>query len=156
MKGFPKSKSILFGLVTVGLLASALVAFFLFGPMGTTQAAASTKCSAATMKGTYIFSNDGYLIEDGNKIPFASAGREQYDGKGRMKGIFSESYNGKITRKEGYSGSYNISSDCIMSLTLDNSSSKYSQFVSPDGSQFTFIQADNGAVISGEGKRVAN
>ena len=48
---------------------------------------AKAKCSEATLHGTYLFADDGFVIKDNEKVPFASSGYEVYDGNGHTKGV---------------------------------------------------------------------
>jgi hypothetical protein len=62
-----------------------------------------------------------------------------YDGNGKVKTVFSENFNGKITRKEPLSGTYSVKGDCTGTLTFE-SGTRYDLFIAPDGSQLTFVQ----------------
>jgi hypothetical protein len=49
----------------------------------------SVKCSMAILSGTYLFADDGLQIKDNDRVPFANAGIEVYDGKGKVTGALS-------------------------------------------------------------------
>jgi hypothetical protein len=101
--------------------------------------AAGAKCSEATLHGRYLFAYDGVVIKGNDKVPFASSGYEVFDGNGHVKGVASTNVNGKITRKEPFSGTYTVKTDCTGSSTYTGGT-RYDSFVAPDGSMFTFVQ----------------
>src|SRR5919107_4763925 len=74
--------------------------------------ASGAKCSEATLHGTYLFADDGFVIKDNEKVPFASSGYEVYDGNGHTKGVATTNVNGKVTSKEPFSGTYTVKTDC--------------------------------------------
>jgi hypothetical protein len=164
MKEFLRLK-LISRLATVGLLSGAFAMTPLFSSVsyaherGPATQKGGQGCSLATVKGTYVFGDDGFLIERSQKIPTASAGQEIYDGKGNVQGIFSGSEGGKITGQSSYTGKYTITPDCIMNVIFTDEAgdiTHYDNFVSPDGSMFTYIQTDEGSVLSGWEKRVPN
>ena len=70
--------------------------------------ASRAKCSEATLDGTYLFADNGFVIKDNEKVPFASSGYEVYDGNGHTKGVSTTNVNGKVTSKEPFSGTYTV------------------------------------------------
>jgi hypothetical protein len=46
-------------------------------------------CTLKTLKGTYIFSVQGYQVQDDQSIPVANAGMEAFDGKGNVQGQYT-------------------------------------------------------------------
>ena len=101
--------------------------------------AAGAKCSEATLDGTYLFAYDGFVIKGNEKVPFASSGYEVYDGNGHVKGVATTNENGKVTRKEPFSGTYTVKADCTGTSTYTDGT-RYDSFIAPDGSTFTFVQ----------------
>jgi hypothetical protein len=101
--------------------------------------AAGAKCSEATLDGTYLFADDGFVIKDNEKVPFASSGYEVYDGNGHTKGVATTNVNGKITSKETFSGTYTVKADCTGSSTYTDGT-RYDDYIAPDGSMLTFVQ----------------
>jgi len=61
--------------------------------------ATGAKCSEATLDGRYLFADDGFVIKDNEKVPFASSGYEVYDGKGHTNGVATINLNGKVSSK---------------------------------------------------------
>jgi hypothetical protein len=97
------------------------------------------KCSVATLEGTYLFAADGVEIKGNDQLPFANAGYDVFDGNGKVKDVFSQNINGKITRKESGSGTYTVRANCTGTLTF-GSGTRFDLFIAPDGSQLTFVQ----------------
>ncbi len=123
----------------------------LVGGSGYAQDADGTgkaRCSLATLRGTYLFAFDGVVIDGDDQVPFAGAGYEVYDGKGKFEGVASESVNGDINRNVHYSGRYTVKADCPGTFTTEHGFHA-DQFMAPDGSMFTFILTDPGVVASG-------
>jgi hypothetical protein len=123
------------------------------------SAMAQPECSEATLRGTYIYSYDGFTVgKGGEQRPFAFSGIESYDGAGTMTGIFSVSTNGVIDEDVLYTGTYTVNADCTGELTLVDpvfGETHYDQFVDPSGDEFRFVQTDEGVVASGSGRRVS-
>ena len=123
------------------------------------SAMAQPECSEATLRGTYIYAYDGFIVcEGGEQQPFAYSGIESYDGAGTMTGIFSGSTNGVIDEDVLYTGTYTVNADCTSELTTVDpvtGEAHYDQFVDPSGDEFTFVQTDQGVVSSGSQRRVS-
>jgi hypothetical protein len=121
-------------------------------------AMAQPECSEATLRGTYIYSYDGFTVgEGGEQQPFAFSGIESYDGAGTMTGIFTGSDNGVIDQDVFYTGTYTVNADCTSELTTVDPSGEahYDQFVDPSGDEFQFVQTDEGFVAAGSERRVS-
>ena len=140
----------------VGVLASVGVLFVGMGASVATGALAQTgqseqndkaQCSLSTLKGTYLFAADGVQIVGSDQLPFAVAGLDVYDGKGKLEGAVTLSVNGTILR-QSTAGTYTINRDCTGTSTADTGE-HFDLFIAPDGSQFTFIQTDEGSVVAG-------
>jgi len=121
--------------------------------------ASGAKCSNATLEGTYLFAADGVQIKGDEQLPFANAGYDVFDGNGKVKDVFSQNINGKITRHESGSGTYTVKANCTGTLTF-GSGTRYDTFIAPDGSQLTFVQTKPSEDVSagfeqrGSAKRV--
>jgi hypothetical protein len=116
--------------------------------------ASRAKCSDATLDGTYLFADEGFVIKDNEKVPFAASGYEVYDGNGHVKGVVTTNVNGKITSKEHFSGTYSIKADCTGTSTYTDGT-QYDDYVAPDGSMETFVQTKPSKwVLSGDEQRV--
>jgi hypothetical protein len=100
--------------------------------------ASRAKCSEATLKGTYLFAQNGVEIKGDEQRPVAIAGYEVFDGNGKVKGVDSSNFNGEITRNERFSGTYTVNADCTGTATYSDGT-RYDQFIAPDGSILTFV-----------------
>ncbi len=87
--------------------------------------ASRAKCSEATLHGTYLFAYDGFEIKGNERIPFAVAGYEVYNGNGNVNSVSSFNFNGKITRKEHASGTYTVKADCTGTSTYPGNGFEY-------------------------------
>ena len=106
------------------------------------NASSRAKCSVATLKGTYLFAQNGVEIKGDEQRPFAIAGYDVFDGNGEVKGHASANFNGKITRsKEPLPGTYTVKANCTGTLTFTNGT-RYDIFIAPDGSMFTFVHTN--------------
>ena len=113
------------------------------------EKAAGTKCSEATLHGTYLFAYDEVEIKGNDQIPVAVAGYEVFDGNGKVKGHASANFNGKITRsKEPLPGRYTLKANCTGTLTFRDGT-RYDIFIAPDGSMFTFVRTNPEFVSAG-------
>jgi hypothetical protein len=116
--------------------------------------ASGAKCSEATLDGRYLFADQGFVIKDNEKVPFASSGYEVYDGNGHVKGVSTTNVNGKITSKEPFSGTYTVKADCTGSSTYTDGT-RYDDYIAPDGSQLTFVQTKPSKwVLAGDEQQV--
>jgi hypothetical protein len=113
------------------------------------NASSRAKCSKATLKGTYLFAQNGVEIKGDEQRPFAIAGYDVFDGNGEVKGHASANFNGKITRsKEPLPGTYTVKANCTGTLTFTNGT-RYDIFIAPDGSMFTFVHTNPELVSAG-------
>jgi hypothetical protein len=111
-------------------------------------------CSKKTLKGTYLFAYEGFEIRNGDKVPFAVAGIEERDGKGKVEGVYSA--NGSSTHCEPFSGTYDVNKDCTGTNKFPDDDSQYDMFIDPDGSEFTVVMTNSDFVASWTTKRVAS
>lgn len=73
--------------------------------------------------------------------------------------LFTISLDGQISHLVRENGKYHVGANCIETETDSGPGSgtqHYQQFVSPDGSQFSFIQTDKGIVSAGTAVRTRN
>lgn len=111
---------------------------------------AARPCSAATLKGTYLYSLTGVL---GGK-PYAESGREVFDGAGGSVLTYTGS-DGKTTTT---TGRYELGASCD-GQTHYPGDANYRIYVSPDGSRATYTlvpsSEDAATAIAGSEIRVA-
>ena len=108
--------------------------------------ASRAKCSEATLDGTYLFADSGFVIKDNEKVPFASSGYEVYDGNGHTKGVSTTNVNGKVSSKETFSGTYTVKANCTGSSTYTDGT-RYDDYIAPDGSKLTYVQTKPSMVV---------
>ena len=121
--------------------------------------AAGAKCSKATLHGTYLFAQDGVVISGKNQGPFAIAGKDMYNGNGKVKAVVSANFNGDVVRQAVFTGRYTVKANCTGTVTY-GPTEVLDVFVAPDGSMFTFVQikprqqVTSGFELQGTAKRV--
>src|SRR3954447_2228343 len=115
--------------------------------------AAAARCSEATLHGTYLFANEGLALSGNDRVQFADAGVDVYDGNGHVREVFTLSVNGKISRFSRATGTYTVKSDCTGTASYSDGT-RYDQFVAPDGSHVVFVQTNPGLVVAASESRV--
>src|SRR5690349_11163144 len=111
------------------LLLSALLLFSTLAaaqPPGPPPAGGPETCSLATLRGDYLYAQDGFHVEGADarsRTPFAQAGHEVFDGAGKMKGWFSASENGKVVRGT-YTATYTLKADCSGAIIITDNAKK--------------------------------
>jgi hypothetical protein len=124
---------------------------------------AGAKCSEATLHGTYLVAHDGFDISGNEKVPFAVAGQEVYDGNGKVDAVYTGNFGGMVDRRFEAQGTYTVNPNCTGANTLktDGEPVNADLFIAPDGSMFTFVQTEppelvaSGLNLRGTAKRVA-
>jgi hypothetical protein len=107
--------------------------------------ASRAKCSVATLKGTYLFAQNGVEIKGDEQRPFALAGYDVFDGNGEVKGVDSGNFNGEVFRKDPFTGTYTVKANCTGTVTFRGVGGATTQgdiFIAPDGSKFAFVGTD--------------
>jgi hypothetical protein len=107
--------------------------------------ASRAKCSNATLKGTYLFAQNGVEIKGDEQRPFALAGFDVFDGDGGVKGVASGNFNGEVFRKDPFTGTYTVKANCTGTVTFRGVGGATTQggiFIAPDGSKFAFVGTD--------------
>jgi hypothetical protein len=100
--------------------------------------ASRAKCSEATLKGTYLFAQNGVEIKGDEQRPVAIAGYDVFDGNGEVKGVDSGNFNGEVFRNDRFTGTYTVKANCTGTATYSDGT-RYDQFIAPDGSILTFV-----------------
>jgi hypothetical protein len=110
-------------------------------------------CHLSSLSGNYIYAQDGFIVsgsEATQRTPFAQVGRENFDGAGKMSGIYTASLNGKTTSGH-YSGTYTMNADCMGTVVFTdnfNQTFHFDVYSADGGEEFVFIQTDAGVVSS--------
>jgi hypothetical protein len=117
--------------------------------------ASRAKCSEATLKGTYLFAQNGVEIKGNDQGPFAIAGYDVFDGNGKVRGISSGNFNGETFRKDPFTGTYTVKANCTGTVTFrDGAAAQGDVFIAPDGSKFAFVRTNPEDVAAGIDSRV--
>ena len=133
--------------IALGLAASA-------GCDGGHRGQAQTGCSPATLKGHYIFAYDGFNVSGPNaadRLPFANAGHETYNGDGTVSGFSTTNTNGVVTAA-AYAGTYTLESDCSGTTTLTDENdvtTHYAIAVQQNGLVVGYVGTDPNVVTAG-------
>ena len=135
-------------LVVVG--AAALLTTIGAGYAKNEDAASKAKCSEATLKGTYLFAQNGVEIKGNDQRPFAIAGYDVFDGNGKVRGASSGNFNGEVFRNDRFSGTYSVKANCTGTVTFkDGAATQGDVFIAPDGSKFAFVRTNPEFVSAG-------
>jgi hypothetical protein len=128
-------------LVVVG--AAALLTTVGAGYAKDENASSRAKCSEATLKGTYLFAQNGVEIKGDEQRPFALAGFDVFDGNGEVKGVDSGNFNGEVFRNDRFTGTYTVKANCTGTVTFRDGGAIHGDiFIAPDGSKFAFVRTD--------------
>jgi hypothetical protein len=144
--------------------AAAIITGGVLTLVGTASAAsppatrASHLCRNATLKGTYIYYNDGWVVSRGKRKPFSIAGVDHFSGADTGHGVTTFVVNGKLVNDNTHETSiYTIKADCIGKIVFDTAGSigHFNVYVSPSGRLLSLIETDRGSVGGGTESRVA-
>ena len=140
-------------LVVVG--AAALLTTVGAGYAKDENASSRAKCSVATLKGTYLFAQNGVRIKNNDQRPFALAGYDVFDGQGEVKGVDSGNFNGEVFRNDRFTGTYTVKANCTGTVTFRDGDAIHGDiFIAPDGSKFAFVRTDPEDVAAGIDEQV--
>jgi hypothetical protein len=134
-------------LLVVG--AAALLTSVGAGYANDENASSRAKCSKATLKGTYLFAFNGVEIKgNSDQRSFAIAGYDVFDGNGEVKGVDSGNFNGEVTRKDPFTGTYTVKANCTGTVAYRDGP-QIDVFIAPDGSKIAFVRTDPESVGAG-------
>ncbi len=129
---------------------------------GGSNSEAQSGCSVGTLRGAYIYAQDGFTIAGATadqRAPFAQAGRELFNGDGTMSGIATANFNGAAAHVT-YTGTYTVEANCTGAVTFtDNNAvvSHYDIAIEDGGAEFGFVQTDANVVTAAfERRRTAS
>ena len=129
---------------------------------GGSASTAQSGCSLGTLRGAYIYAQDGFIIAGdtaAERTPFAQAGRELFNGDGTMSGMATENLAG-VAGRITYTGTYIVQPDCTGSVTFTDSNSAVSHYdiaIENGGAEFGFVQTDANVVTAAfERRRTAS
>src|SRR4051812_23065509 len=132
----------------------AMAAFLLGGISSAAFAGDGPRCSARTLRGTYVFSASGFAIVAGAAQPKAIVEVIEFNGDGTLTvPAATRSVNGAIARSLPSIGGYAVADDCTGTVTFDGPS--FDIFVSPRGNQLWLIQTNANSVFEGSATRTS-
>ena len=114
------------------------------------------ECTAATIRGVYLFNASGYRIVGGVPQPNAFIFTLVFDGLGNMTTpAVSLSINGAIIQPpQGSPGNYTVDADCTGTLTFADGP-KFDLQITPNGKQINLLQTNPATVMQGTAQRVS-
>lgn len=113
------------------------------------EESAETSCSLATLTGTYVYSEQGFL--EGQ--PYASGGMFSFNGTGQVTSIFTNS----STREEASAtGNYTVNSNCTGTVTF-GAEPTVNIYLSPNGDTFRYVRVttSDDPVLASDAQRVS-
>jgi hypothetical protein len=118
------------------------------------HAGTATGINVGTLKGTYVFSGTGYIVDPSgkNQAPFALAGWEILYGNGAGRGVSTTTTKDGVQHRVAYTASYSVNADGSVTETDTDENGEVShvdEFPLPDGSAFTWVVTDPGMILSG-------
>lgn len=108
------------------------------------------RCSVRTLKGTYIYNNNGAVMVDQTLHLIREAGMESYDGRGRLINRYTDSFGTHDT----IAGSYAVTPSCHGTAEYE-SGGLYRFYADPQGRSFVFVDATPGSQRAGRTNRVS-
>jgi hypothetical protein len=136
---------------------AATAAMTLTVSIASTAQAHDRECTDATLKGTFAYTNTGFLTDPPPLAgPFAGVGTQTLDGNGATTATAWVSQNGNVLLVT-LTGTYTVNPDCTGTLTLDISPvgiTAHAFFViENDGAEFRAINIDPGQVVTTVARR---
>jgi hypothetical protein len=140
-------------------LTIAVATAFALGIAPTAQAA-DKGCSNATLKGTFAYTNTGFVTAPPPEAgPFAGVGTQTFDGNGGTTATAMVSQNGNIFAAT-ITGTYTVNPDCTGTFTLLVSPAGIPPFtnhvffvIDDSGAEFRAINTDTGQVVTTVARR---
>ena len=129
-----------------------VAAVMVFGVAGVAAADdGDRRCSAASLRGWYVFAASGFNIVGGAAQPKAIVESIDFEGNGTLTvSAATASVNGTILHPPaGGSGIYTVAPDCTGTLTFFPSGFTFDLFLSPKSEDFFMIQTNPGTVLQG-------
>ena len=128
------------------IMGSLVAAAMALGMSATARAAADTQvCSVGTLKGSYLWTFDGYQNFGGNPVPKAIMQGIQFNGNGTFTVPFGTVNIGGtiIIDVTGGVGTYTVAADCTGTLSITDGPS-FNMYVGPGAQQLWITQTGGG------------
>jgi hypothetical protein len=148
---FPAVAAAVAALAAGGVLTAAGSA----GASGATHA--RSRCSDATLRGTYSYGYNGAVVSKGVSRPTATAGFDRFSGTGTSTGVTTYSDNGTVVDNNTPDTSvYTIRGNCTGTIvfTIEGAQARFNLYASPSGDSFTLIST-GASVVAGTENRVS-
>jgi hypothetical protein len=119
-------------------------------------ALADNDCSLKTLRGSYVFTANGYNIVSGVAQPKTIVEVIDFNGDGTLSvPAATRSVNGMVARTPpGGTGSYTVDAACTGTITF--AGPLFDIFISPNGETLWMIQTNPDTVFQGTATRVGN
>lgn len=116
------------------------------------------ECSAATLRGLYVFAASGYNIVGGAAIPKAILESIRFNGDGTLTvPSATVSIDGTIRHSPpNGTGTYAVAPDCTGTLAFGPPGPTFDLILSPGGSEFFMIQNNPDTVLQGKVVRLSH
>jgi hypothetical protein len=114
------------------------------------------ECSAATLRGVYLFHASGYNIVNGTALPKAIIETLVFHGDGNVTTpAVSVSVNGVLLQPpQGNPGIYAVEADCTGTLTFADGP-RFDLQIKPNGKVINLLQTNPNTVMQGTAEKVA-
>ncbi|MBD2775372.1 hypothetical protein [Iningainema tapete] len=131
-----------------------------FVSVGTSAQARDPKpglsCTNSSLQGSYGTQSSGFL--NSGATPFNLAFLNQFDGNGNITGVNgSTSAGGEISQNRTNTGTYQVNSDCTVTINFDRADGTQSTnfgVIVNNGRKILYISTDQGSNISGTIEKV--
>jgi hypothetical protein len=135
--------------------AALAVAGVLALPSAASAGTASNECSAATLRGVYMFRASGFNIVNGAALPKAIIETLVFHGDGNVTTpAVSLSINGTIVQPpQGNAGIYTVDADCTGTLTFADGP-QFDLQIRPKGNVIHMLQTNPNTVMQGTSQKV--
>jgi len=111
----------------------------------------SKGCSNATLKGTFVDKDSGWIFTSPSAapVPFAGVNIETFDGNGTLTGTGMASVNGNIMSGT-FKGTYTVNPDCTGTYTSESPGLTVHAFfvIDDSGNELQIVITNPGTVIS--------
>ena len=132
--------------LAVACAAMCLAAALALGPSSPARAASDARvCSVAMLRGSYVWSFDGYANVGGTLVPKAIMQGLRFNGDGTTFNPFGTvNIGGIVFDAGGFSGTYTVNPDCTGTLTAaPGISPTFNIYVGPGGQQVWTVEISN-------------
>ena len=132
---------VVISLGTISLIAALAVLISSVPLSGEINAQGANKCTLKSIKGTWVFQEQGVVKDAEKVVPWAAAGVWIFDGAGNSQGLYSASINGEaIDRQKIFTATYELKSGCVFK-SVDSLGIVYDVYAIDQGTTATYFAA---------------